>query len=73
MIVFSSDSCAPCISLKRYLDHKGADYRVLDIEDKQHAETLMLLTGKLIVPVTVIEGHAPIIGLNYGAIAKALA
>lgn len=73
MIVYSSDSCAPCISLKRYLDHKGVDYRILNADEPIHAETLIKLTGKRIVPTTVIEGHPPIIGLNYSSIAKALA
>lgn len=71
MIVYSSERCAPCASLKKYLDHKGVNYRVLDIdEDPIHAATVLKLTGKLTVPVTVVEGHAPVVGLNYAAISK---
>lgn len=73
MIVYTSKTCAPCASLKKYLDHKGVEYRLLDIdEDPVHATTVIRLTGQLTVPVTVIEGHPPIIGLNYSAISKAI-
>jgi glutaredoxin len=61
------------VSLKKFLDHKGVTYRVLDIdEDPIHAQTVLNLTGKLTVPVTVIEGQQPITGLNYSGISKAL-
>jgi glutaredoxin len=73
MIVYTSKTCAPCSSLKKFLDHKGVEYRLLDIdEDPVHAHTVLKLTGTLTVPVTVIEGHPPITGLNYSGIAKAL-
>lgn len=72
MIVYSSETCAPCLSLKKYLDHKGIEYRVLDADEPEHAAMLIQLTGRRVVPTTVIEGHPPIVGLNYGAINKAL-
>lgn len=73
MVVYSSKTCAPCASLKKFLDHKGVEYRVLNIdEDPIHAQTVQKLTGNLIVPVTVLEGHPPITGLNYMGITKML-
>lgn len=72
MIVYTSDTCAPCSSLKKYLNHKGYEYRELNADEPIHADTLIRLTGRRVVPTTVIEGHPPIIGLNYAAINKAL-
>lgn len=73
MIIYSSKTCAPCSSLKKFLDHKGVAYRVLDIDaDPVHAATVMKLTGRLVVPVTVLEGYPPITGLNYPGITKML-
>lgn len=73
MIVYSSKTCGPCASLKKFLDHKGVEYRVLNIDENTvHADTVLRLTGKLIVPVSVIEGQPPITGLNYPGLTKAL-
>lgn len=72
MIVYSSDTCAPCVSLKRYLKHKGYEFTELNADEMEHANMLIQLTGKRIVPTTVIEGHPPIIGLNYSAINKVM-
>ena len=76
--VYSSDTCAPCVSLKRFLDHKIEQghteyiYRVFDADQEPHTSQLWRLTGRRVVPTTLIEGHAPIVGLNYAAITKAL-
>ena len=73
MVVYTSKTCAPCTSLKRFLDHKGYDYRILDIDDDaEHLVNLLKITGRKIVPTTIIEGHQPIVGLNYSAINKAM-
>lgn len=72
MIVYSTESCQPCLSLKKYLDHKGVEYRTLDADKEPHTSTLVRLTGRKIVPTVVIEGKPPIVGLNYSAIAKAI-
>lgn len=69
--VFSTDSCAPCLSLKRYLDSKGAKYRTLNADLPRNAEQLVKLTGRKIVPTTVI-GERVITGLNYRALADGL-
>lgn len=70
-VVYTSKTCAPCSSLKKYLDHKGIEYELRDIEMPRWAHIVNTLTGRVIVPVTVLNGHI-ITGLNYSAIAKAI-
>lgn len=71
VVVYTSKTCAPCGSLKKYLEHKGIDYTLRDIENPRWARTVQNLTGSLIVPVTVIDDHI-IQGLNYRGIAEAI-
>lgn len=72
MVIYTSNTCAPCVSLKRYLDHKGYKYTELNADEPEHANMLIKLTGRRVVPTTVIENQPPIIGLNYSAITKAM-
>lgn len=75
MIIFSRKTCSPCVQLKHYMTryHPDVDVRVLDVdEDPDHLHSLLQLTNQATVPVTVIEGHPPIYGLNYKAIKDAL-
>lgn len=69
--VYTSESCVPCISLKRYLKSKGVFYTELDADKQENANQLIELTGRRVVPTTVIDGNV-ITGLNYGALARAL-
>lgn len=72
VVIYTSQTCGPCASLKKYLDHKAVAYMVRDInEHPRWAKIVHDLTGRLIVPVTVI-GDKVVSGLNYAAIAKAL-
>lgn len=71
VIVYTSKTCGPCASIKRYLDHKQIDYSARDIEHHKWADQVQKLTGQLIVPVTVIDG-TPVTGLNYSRIAELL-
>lgn len=69
--IYSSETCGPCLSLKKFLDHKGVPYKIFDIKHKTHADKVLKLTGSLVVPVTVIEG-TPVSGLNYRRISELL-
>lgn len=71
VIIYSSETCAPCVSLKKYFDNKGVAYKVLDVKHKTHADKLLKLTGRLVVPVTVINNE-PVLGLNYRRISELL-
>jgi len=69
--VYSSETCGPCLSLKKFLDHKGVPYKILDIKHKVHADKVLKLTGSLVVPVTVINDEV-VTGLNYKRIGELL-
>lgn len=69
--VYATESCAPCTSLKKYLDRKGVEYRIFNADREPHASQLFQLVGRRIVPTTIVNGKV-VIGLNYSAINKAL-
>ena len=69
--VFSRASCQPCYQLKKYLTHKGIDFKEFDVDIDENLNKMLKLTGKMIVP-TVVRGDQIIVGLNYGALAKML-
>lgn len=69
--VYTSKTCSPCSSLKRYLDHKGVEYQTKDIDDPAYAQQVLDISGQLIVPLTVIN-DVPVVGLNYSKIASLL-
>lgn len=71
ILVYTTESCAPCASLKRYLDHKGVEYKTLNADTQIHGNALIKLTGQRTVPTTVINNKV-ITGLNYRAISEAL-
>lgn len=72
VIVWSSKTCGPCTSLKKFLDHKGVNYEVRDIDQSPlYANQVVKHTGQLIVPVTMINNKV-IGGLNYTALSEAL-
>jgi len=71
MIVYSQTTCAPCATLKKYLDHKGVKYIERNItEHPEHTETLLKHTGGRILVPTVVKGKDVVVGLNWGAISK---
>jgi len=69
--IYSSETCAPCKTLKTFLSKKNIDYDVLDISNEKNLTDLINLTGNRIVPTSVIGGKV-IIGLNIGGVLQAL-
>lgn len=72
VVIYTSKTCGPCASLKKFFDNKGVEYQLRDIEQPRWANAVVQATGQLIVPVTVI-GRNYITGLNYKAINESLA
>jgi glutaredoxin 3 len=69
--VYTRSSCAPCQTLKMWLNRKNVSYTELNVDDPKIADRLITLTGTLLLP-TVVIGETIIKGLNIGKIAKAI-
>ena len=72
--VYSFESCPFCSKLKRYLDARGVEYEVRDIElDEEAAKECEKISGDLTVPVTTIDGVNYVLGFDKKKIDELLA
>ena len=75
--IFTTNTCAYCGMVKKWLDAKGHSYEVvnLDTNPERQAEALAL-SGALTVPVTVVtkqdDSKEVVIGFNLSKLAPAL-
>ncbi len=75
--IFTTSTCASCGMVKKWLDTKGHQYEVvnLDSSPERQAEALAL-SGALTVPVTVVTKHDDsqevVVGFNLSKLAPAL-
>jgi glutaredoxin len=76
--IFTTNTCAYCAMVKRYLDAKKHTYEVVNLDDhpERQAEALAL-SGALTVPITVVTKHDDsrevVIGYNLQKLAPAVA
>ncbi len=76
--IFTTNTCAYCGMVKKYLDAKGHKYEVVNLDDnpERQAEALKV-SGALTVPVTVVtkqdDSQEVIIGFNLSRLAPAVA
>lgn len=70
--IFSRPTCAPCRTLRAYLDRKGLTYTVKDADDNR--EELLQYSNAAIVPITVIDNDPTKVveGLNLKRLAELL-
>lgn len=75
--IFTTNTCAYCGMVKKWLDAKGHSYDVvnLDANPERQAEALAL-SGALTVPVTVVtkqdDSQEVVVGFNLAKLAPAL-
>ena len=75
--IFTTNTCAYCVMVKRFLDAKNHQYEVVNLDDnpERQAEALAL-SGALTVPVTVVTKHDDsrevVVGYNLAKLAPAL-
>ena len=63
--VYSFEGCPWCVKVKRYLDSRGVEYEVRDIElDEEAAKECLKISGDLTVPVTTIDGKNYVLGFD---------
>jgi glutaredoxin len=76
--IFTTNTCAYCAMVKKYLDAKGFGYEVVNLDEmpERQAEALRL-SGALTVPVTVVtkedDSQQVIVGYNLAKLAPAVA
>jgi glutaredoxin len=59
--------------VKNHLTGKDLEFEVKDIHSDQRAQADMVEMGMMSIPVTVIDGGAPIVGADFKQIDAALA
>lgn len=62
--VYSRTTCAPCQTLKYWLDKNNIEYTVIDVDENPEEYAKL---GVAMVPATEVNGHI-VMGLNYAAI-----
>ena len=76
--IFTTNTCAYCGMVKKYLGAKGHSYDVVNLDEhpERQAEALSL-SGALTVPVTVVTKHDDsrevVVGYNLAKLAPAVA
>ncbi len=76
--IFTTNTCAYCGMVKRWLDTKSMSYDVVNLDDhpERQAEALAI-SGALTVPVTVItkqdDSQEVVVGYNLSQLAPAIA
>jgi len=76
--IFTTNTCAYCSMVKKFLDAKGHTYEVVNLDDnpERQAEALEV-SGALTVPVTVVtkqdDSQEVIVGFNLAKLAPAIA
>lgn len=72
--VYSFEGCPYCQKLKRYLDSRGVEYEVRDIElSEEAAAECQRISGDLTVPVTTVDGKNFVLGFDKKKIDELLA
>ncbi len=74
--IYTTNTCAYCAMVKKYLDSKKHTYDVINVDEhpEKRQEAVDAASGALTVPITVIEGkvRSVIVGWNAGRLAEAL-
>jgi len=75
--IFTTNTCAYCAMVKRYLDTKSHQYEVVNLDEhpERQAEALQL-SGSLTVPITVVtkedDSKSVVVGYNLAKLVPAL-
>jgi glutaredoxin 3 len=76
--IFTTNTCAYCAMVKKYLTAKGHQYEVVNLDDNPERQAeAMALSGAMTVPVTVVtkqdDTQEVIVGWNLAKLAPAVA
>lgn len=76
--IFTTNTCAYCGMVKKYLGTKGMTYDEVNLDENPHRQAEALqLSGAMTVPVTVVtkedDSQEVIVGYNLSRLAPAVA
>ena len=76
--IFTTNTCAYCAMVKKYLTAKGHSYEVVNLDDNPERQAeAMALSGAMTVPVTGVtkqdDSKEVIVGWNLAKLAPAVA
>ena len=76
--IFTTNTCAYCVMVERFLDMKGLKYEVVNLDEKPELQQQVLeMSGELTVPVTVVtkqdDTKEVVVGYNIPKLAPAVA
>ncbi|MDO8336017.1 MAG: glutaredoxin family protein [Candidatus Saccharibacteria bacterium] len=76
--VYTTNACAYCLMVKKYLESKGQEYKIVNLDEQpEQRETLRKISGVQTVPVTVIQNESAepsiTVGWNPSKLSAALA
>jgi glutaredoxin len=77
--IFTTNTCAYCAMVKKFLDMKGHKYEVINLDDhpERNQEAYEISNGALTVPITVVtkqdDTKEVVIGYNLSKLAPAVA
>lgn len=76
--IFTTNTCAYCGMVKKYLGAKGHMYEEVNLDQHPHRQAeAMKISGALTVPVTIVTKHDDsqevIVGYNLARLAPAVA
>jgi glutaredoxin 3 len=78
IVIFTTNSCAYCVMVKKWLTAKGHTYEEVNVEENPDRQTdAFAISGQLAVPVTVVtkddDSDEVIVGFNLAKLAPAVA
>jgi len=76
--IFTTNTCAYCVMVKRWLGAKGISYEEVNLDQNPERQAeAMQLSGALTVPVTVVtkadDSREVVVGYNLAKLAPAIA
>ncbi len=75
--IFTTDTCAYCVMVKRWLGAKGFNYEEVNLDQNpDRQQEAFALSGSLSVPVTVVtkqdDSRQVVVGYNLAQLAPAI-
>lgn len=75
--VFTTNTCAYCVMVKKWLDAKGLSYETVNLDETpERQKEAFEISGQLAVPVTVVtkedDSKEVVVGYNLAKLAPAV-